>query len=362
MNSTGKLRIAVLMGGKSPEHEISLASGSTFVKYLDRTRYLIRPIVVSRDDEWYVSEKFLASDDFSPQDYISRDRGSRDRSVKKMTPGRALDQVLKKEIDLVLIAMHGPFGEDGTLQGILDYIGLPYNGSGVMASALAMDKIMCKSLYQKAGLHTPDHIIIKRDEWEQNKVLIQKDVCLQFGYPCVLKVPNSGSSIGLDIPQDEQAFVRSMDRLMEEGPVMLLERHIRGREFSCGVLESPEGRKCDALPVVEIIPEKSDYFDVKAKYEKGACREIVPAEIESELTRKIQQTALTAHELLGCRTYSRSDMILSESGNKIYIMETNTLPGFTETSLLTQEALAAGMSMVELMNRVVAASLKKHGK
>jgi D-alanine-D-alanine ligase len=329
MNSTGKLRIAVLMGGKSPEHEISLASGSTFVKYLDRTRYLIRPIVVSRDDEWYVSEKFLASDDFSPQDYISRDRGSRDRSVKKMTPGRALDQVLKKEIDLVLIAMHGPFGEDGTLQGILDYMGLPYNGSGVMASALAMDKIMCKSLYQKAGLHTPDHIIIKRDEWEQNKVLIQKDVCLQFGYPCVLKVPNSGSSIGLDIPQDEQAFVRSMDRLMEEGPVMLLERHIRGREFSCGVLESPEGRKCDALPVVEIIPEKSDYL---------------------------------AHEILGCRTYSRSDMILSESGNKIYIMETNTLPGFTETSLLTQEALAAGMSMVELMNRVVAASLKKHGK
>ncbi len=147
--------------------------------------------------------------------------------------------------------------------------------------------------------------------------------------------------------------------LFRTGSLILLEQYVRGREFSCGVLENPETDETDVLPVVEIRPKTSTYFDVKAKYESGACDEIVPAPINEVLTKRIQQIAQTAHQTLGCRTYSRSDMIVSESEQQVFLLETNTLPGFTATSLLPQEAKAAGMDFGALLDRVVAVSLKK---
>ncbi|MFH1761796.1 MAG: D-alanine--D-alanine ligase [bacterium] len=359
MNLSAKFRVAVLMGGISPEHDISLLSGVSIIKNLDRRKYNIKPIVVSKNDEWFVSKGFLKEDDFLPKHYFKKGQNPDDPEVKKMTFGQVIDQTLKKEADFIFIAMHGKFGEDGSLQAILDYIGLPYNGSGVAASALAMDKVVSKALFKKGGLLTPDHFVVKRSEWNKNKPLIQKDVEIQFGFPCVIKVPCGGSSIGVEIPQDKDQFRKSMDELITNSLCIIVERYISGREFTCGVLESLKNGRCEALPVVEIKPKESIYFDLKAKYDEKACDEIIPAQVSPQISNEIQHISLTAHEILGCRTYSRSDIILSDKDENLYIMETNTLPGFTENSLLPKEALAHGMSMIQLIDRIIETSRKK---
>ncbi len=173
------LRITVLMGGKSNEHDISLRSGENMVRFLDRKKYRVRPIIISKQDEWFVSADFLQEEDFCQEQFLKQNASS----VKKMTVGEAMDHVLCRETDLVLLALHGAYGEDGTIQGMLDYLGIPYNGSGVMASALAMDKVMAKTLFLKAGLATPDYQTIREVEWRENRDRIRLMRLRTLGFP-----------------------------------------------------------------------------------------------------------------------------------------------------------------------------------
>lgn len=359
MNATNKLRVGVIMGGPSSEHEVSLESGTTMVNFLDKTKYLVRPIIISTDDLWCVEQTFMESDSFSPQNQIARAKDPIDDSASELSFGAVLDQVLKTEIDFILIAMHGPFGEDGALQGILDYIKVPYNGSGIMSSALAMDKVMCKAIYTHNGLPTPGHGIIKPEDWAQNKISIMDDTAAKFSYPVVVKIARSGSSYGVDIPEDPAGFEKTMDLFVGEGDPVLVEQYVKGREFSCGVLETSDGKDKQTLPIVEIRPKKALFFDTTAKYDSSASEEIIPAEINTDFARRIEIIALRAHEILRCNTYSRTDVLLSEVNNKLYAIETNTLPGFAENSLFPKEAKAAGISGPELLDRVIQASMNK---
>ncbi|GLI33641.1 D-alanine--D-alanine ligase family protein [Desulforhabdus amnigena] len=307
-----KLKVALLAGGKSAEREVSLKSGEQVFQALDKDRYDI-----SRYD---------------PRDDLPRlaqDAGS---------------------IDVALIILHGRLGEDGTIQGFLESLGVPYQGSGVLGSAVAINKILSKELYGQAGLPTAPYAILDRNHPENIE-----DVLNRLGLPLVIKPEHEGSSIGLSIVRTEDQLPKALQDAWGYDRRCLVEKFIRGIEVTGGVLGNDE---LQALPLIEIIPgEGYEFFDYKAKYTPGASREICPARISPELTARAQELAKRAHRALFCRGYSRTDMIID--GEEIYILETNTIPGMTQTSLFPQAAAVAGISFSNLLDKLIELALEK---
>jgi D-alanine-D-alanine ligase len=256
--------------------------------------------------------------------------------------------------DCVFLSLHGPFGEDGRIQGLLDVIGIPYAGSGCAASALAMDKIRAKTVASAAGIRVAKHVIFSHRDWEADANAVLTRVETELGFPCVLKNPYQGSSLGLAIPENEVQFSEAMNEVRGFGLTFLVEKFLKGTEVTCGVLDIDENTGPVALPVTEIRPVKSGYFDYQAKYTPGASDEITPAEIDDAMTEQVQAMAVRAHKAIGCEGFSRSDMILVDGD--AYWLEVNTIPGFTETSLLPQGTAAAGISFTEFLTKVIEAA------
>lgn len=318
-------RVTVLMGGPSLEHDISLVSGKQVATSLEQ-RWPVQRITIERDGRWVVGGAAVG-------------------------PGEALD-ALKASADVVFPAMHGPFGEDGTVQALLEVAGLPYVGSDVAASALAMDKARTKWVYGARGLPTAgfEHFAPGDDPaW-----VAERAAAL---FPCVVKVSTNGSSHGVSFPESAEAAGTSSVAHLSAGSEVVVERVLKGLELTCGVLEHDDGPR--ALPPTAIIPtEGYAFFDLAAKYTPGATNEVTPAPISAEDTARVQQLALAAHRALGCRDMSRTDSIWVE-GEGPYLLETNTLPGFTPTSLLPQAAAAAGMSFDTLVDHLVERALAR---
>jgi len=260
-------------------------------------------------------------------------------------------------VDCVFIALHGPFGEDGRIQGLLDVLGIPYTGSGCAASALAMDKIHSKAVARQAGVRVSDQFLLTREEWDANPDATLARVASEFGYPCLIKSPCQGSSIGMAIPKDAAQFKKSLLDVFMYGDLVMVERFIHGTEVTCAVLDTDPGKPPRALPVTEICPVESEFFDYHAKYTPGACNEITPARISPEATRKVQAIAERVHRVVGCKGFSRSDMILD--GDDPVWIEVNTIPGMTETSLFPQAAAAAGISFQEMLTLFVEEALAR---
>jgi len=301
-----KLTVALLAGGKSAEREVSLKSGEQVFQALDKGRYEVLR--------------------YDPRDDLPR-----------------LAQDAAK-IDVALIILHGRLGEDGTIQGLLESLGIPYQGSGVLGSALAINKILSKQLYIQAGLPVAPHIIVDRKKPESISGVSER-----LKLPVVVKPEHEGSSIGLSIVRNESDLAKAVEAAWQFDRRCLLEQFIAGMEVTCGVLGNDT---LEALPLVEIIPgEGYEFFNYQAKYTPGASKEICPARLSAELTRKAQEYALRAHQALCCRGYSRTDMIVG--GEEIYVLETNTIPGMTQTSLFPQAAAAAGLSFSALMDRLI---------
>lgn len=317
------------MGGPSSEHEVSLNTGRQIVKYLDAKKYDINPIRISKEGDWYLNGE-------------------------KTTINSALGA-----IDLAFIAMHGEYGEDGQIQTILEQYGKPYTGSGVFASQIAMDKLQSKRLFDSHGFLTPKSAILKYGE----RGFLQKFESVSKDGPWAVKPVDRGSSVGASIVKNKKDIFDAIHKAFATGSDALIEEHIKGGEFTCGVLENYPPRtdkKYFALPITEIIPDaKHDFFDYDAKYKEYGAKEITPAEISNELSRIIQAAAVSAHALLGCRGYSRSDFIVTPK-NEIYILELNTLPGMTETSLLPQSAKSAGIEFPELLDKIIHNALKQY--
>jgi D-alanine-D-alanine ligase len=302
----GKLRLALIAGGKSSEREVSLKSGNQVYQALNKDKYDIRR--------------------YDPL----TDLGSLVREAK--------------EIDVALIIMHGRGGEDGSMQGLLDLLEIPYQGSGILASALAMNKELSKILYQQAGLKVPRTLIFNRAEAPS-----PQEIEAALGLPVVIKPVNEGSSIGVTKASTLEALTHGLAAAFALDNRVLVEEFIQGTEVTGGVLGNA---KLQALPLVEIIPtSKYDFFDYEAKYQPGATEEICPARLDPELTRRAQACALTAHRALSCRGYSRTDMLVREQ--EIYVLETNTIPGMTATSLFPQGANAAGIDFPELLDTLI---------
>lgn len=326
MDSDAKLKVGVLMGGPSSEYEVSLKTGQKVIENLSKDKYEVSPIHITKQGEWLLNGKPLGV------------------------------EAMLSDINIAFIAMHGEFGEDGQIQTILEQHGKPYTGSGKFASQLAIDKYQSKVVFKNKGLLTPRASLIRYGE----KGFLQKFESISSNGPWFVKPVCRGSSVGASLVDDKKAIFDAIQKSFLYDNQALVEEYITGREFTCGILENYNDKKYFALPVTEIIPtSKHAFFDYGAKYTKDAAKEITPAEISTELSNAIQAKAVAAHTALNCRGYSRSDFIVTPK-NEIYILELNTLPGMTETSLLPQAAKAAGIEFPELLDKIIHNGMKNY--
>jgi D-alanine-D-alanine ligase len=305
--STVGERIGVLMGGVSAEREISLRSGKAIVKALRDRGYEVCTIDVGYD----IAERLIS-----------------------------------EQMRAAFIALHGRFGEDGTIQGMLEIMRIPYTGSGVLASALSMDKIMSKRIFSAHAIPTPaSHIL---HEAEGVKEALGK---LNFPFPVVVKPASEGSTIGVSIVHDKQGLAPAIEQARRYDHRLILEKYIKGREITLGVLDGKP------LPIIEIAP-KSGFYDYRAKYTEGETEYILPPRIPSKAYEEAERIGLEAYQALGCEGCARVDMMADGKG-EIFVLEVNSMPGMTETSLVPKAAHSAGIDFSELVERILrGASLK----
>lgn len=324
------------MGGPSQEHDISLATGQNVFNNLDKSKYLPVSIKITKTGQWFFNNRLTSQKD-------------------------AL-----KNCDIVFNALHGTFGEDGKLQAILEQAGVKYTGSGIAASALAMDKYHSREIFKLAGFNVPKTLRIKYGENYNAQLNFFINKITKF--PVVVKPMSNGSSVGVQVVDDQNKLAKAINFAFKLDSIVLVEEFIKGREVTCGVLENwdsqllrsstPKWGSIAALPVTEIVPLKNNkFFNYKAKYQKGHSQEITPAPIDDSVAGKIQDIAVKAHQVLGCGGYSRTDMILKNGNGTVYVLETNTLPGLTKASLLPQAAQCAGLTLGQLLDTIITSSL-----
>jgi len=305
-------RIGVLMGGVSSERDISLKSGRAIVEALLRRGCQVVPLDIVDDKEETI-----------------------------------VSLIRKEGIDIAFIALHGRLGEDGTIQSILEKTDIPYTGSGVDASRLAINKTLAQNLFKKNGINVPSYVTLS----EGGRFNIGDVVGKLGGYPVVVKPACEGSSIGITLADTDAELESAVKHARQYGDVLLLEQYIKGRELTVGIFGQ------EALPVVEIRP-KCKFFDFEAKYTKGMTDYIVPAEIPDNVSKELQQAALKAHTVLGCADFSRTDFMVDDQFT-YYILEINTIPGFTSTSLLPKAAAQQGISFDQLCFKLIEAAYGK---
>jgi D-alanine-D-alanine ligase len=303
-----KRKIGVLMGGWSSEREISLLSGQRVLNSLKGQGFQAVGIDISRN---------------------------------------FTDQIKRAKIDLAFVILHGRPGEDGTIQGYLDLLGVPYTGSGVTASAICIDKVITKMLFERVGIPTPPYFLI---ESGADVAAIVAEAEKQFGYPMIAKPRSEGSSVGIELLEGRRGAVERSERVRRGFGDILIEQFIPGMIATVGILvEEP-------LPILELVPRQQAFYDYEAKYTRGETEFVLPARLDVKVADKIKELALKAHKLMGCSGFSRIDLVVRQ-GKLPYFLEINTLPGLTDISDFPAEAEHAGISYDEMIFRILADAL-----
>ncbi|MEK5144963.1 D-alanine--D-alanine ligase [Paenibacillus sp. FSL M7-0134] len=299
------MKIGVIMGGISSEREISLQTGQEMINHLDRSRYEVVPMVIEQRVDLIM-------------------------------------QVQQAGIDIALLALHGQYGEDGTVQGALETLGIPYTGSGILASSLCMNKQLSKTLLKAGGVNTPEGLC-----W-QGMNDYDPQVVERLGYPVIVKPNTGGSSIGIQLVQNEKELLSAVQGACSLDQAILIESYYEGTEITCSIVDG------EVLPIISISSARSKWFDYKAKYEVGGAEEKV-VELPTVIEQRVREAALASYRLLQCKVYARVDMILCQ--DRPYVLEVNTLPGMTANSLLPKSAAAAGITFTQLLDHIIASSL-----
>jgi len=307
-----EIRVALLVGGRSAEREVSLNSGIQVAAALKSGGFDVVTIDAGHDE-------FIA-------------------------------EIASAEADVVFICLHGRFGEDGTVQGLCELLELPYVGSGVLSSALAMDKVMSKHVFAQAGIATPDYAVVRRGETVDHDALTEL-----LGEKTVVKPANEGSAIGVTIAHTHAELPAAIDEAFRFDASVLVEKFVSGAEVTVGVLGNAE---LHALPTLEIVPEH-EFYDYDSKYVPGMSKHIIPARVSEAARVECQRLSIAAHAALGCRGMSRADTIVTDD-DVVWLLEVNTIPGMTPTSLLPDAARAAGMEFPELCRALVELALEPH--
>ncbi len=365
-----KKNVIVLMGGPSPERHVSIESGKVVSASLDRSKYNVFPVEILPDGGWKwrdlqdiskLENKIMRIEGKTKDSNATTSCYSREQDADKDIASQFLDwetSPVRSKPNVAFIAMHGAYGEDGCIQGWLELLGVPYTGSGVLASALGMNKVKSKEIFAYYGIKQPDWFFFKKTDWQKDKENIKKLCAEKFEFPIIVKANNLGSSIGVELVSDSNYFAESVEKVLLEDNEVLVEEYIKGIEVTCGVIEEPNSSSLISLPLTEIV-SKGSFFDYKNKYSENGAEEITPARVSDVLSLKAQKIAQQTHLSLGCRGFSRTDFIIKD--DLLYVLEINTIPGLTNFSLLPKAAKYIGIDFPELLDRLICAALKnKH--
>jgi D-alanine-D-alanine ligase len=344
VNRSDEIHIVIIMGGWSHEREVSMRSGTTVYNTIVGTKYRRRALQVLPD-----RRVKLLGEEVLPED-------STWDAVQPISFLAAFEQLAAWNCTVAVLALHGAGGEDGVIQGFLETVGMPYTHSDVRGSAAAMDKEFSKYIYEARGIQTSRYTVISPQD--DLACILER---AQLAFPVVAKPTILGSSFGVHIFFTPEELEKKLESLWEFDKRFILEEYIKGREFTCVILDRGSGNEPQALPVTEIVPGNSEFFDYEAKYTDQATQEITPAEIDAALAEQIQAVALASHAALKCSSVTRTDVIVSGE-NEIYVLETNTIPGMTGESLLPKAARAAGMSFSELLDIMIDTAIQNHGR
>ncbi|MEU2975541.1 D-alanine--D-alanine ligase family protein [Streptomyces hirsutus] len=365
-----KPRVAVVFGGRSSEHGISVVTAGAVLKAIDRTKYDVLPIGITRDGRWALTadepDRMAITDRRQPSVDQLTDAAEgtvvlpldpANREVVYTEPG-AVPKALG-EVDVVFPVLHGPYGEDGTLQGLLELSGVPYVGSGVLASAVGQDKEYMKRVFTSFGLKVGPYVVIRPREWENDEAAARKkiiDFAGEHGWPLFVKPARAGSSIGITKVDGLSGLDEAIAEAQRHDPKILVEATLRGREIECGVLEFEDGPRA-SVPAEIPPPDAHAYYDFEAKY-IDSTPGLVPAPMTGEETAEVRRLAVEAFEAAGCEGLVRADFFLTEDGEFV-INEINTMPGFTPISMYPKMWQATGIEYPELVDLLVQAALRR---
>jgi D-alanine-D-alanine ligase len=361
-----KIRVGIIFGGRSGEHEVSLASATSVMANLDKDKYEVVPIAITKQGSWLLGvepAQLLAaeqSSSVSPEPGESHSTAvtlTGDPSLRRLIPVRS-DEQLGEEgtLDVIFPVLHGTYGEDGALQGLLEMANVPYVGCGVLGSALGMDKEKMKMIFQSADLPIVDSLTYRRNQWERSPETILNAVEHHIGYPCFVKPVNLGSSVGVNKAHDRDELKHAIDVAAEYDHKIIIECSIDCRELECSVLGNDEPL---ASVVGEVIPS-NEFYDYNAKYLDGKSQVVIPADIPQVTAEHVRRWAVQAFLALDLSGLARVDFFLERETGKVYINEVNTIPGFTQISMYPKLWEASGLSYSQLLDRLIELAIERH--
>lgn len=348
---TAKLRVAVLFGGRSGEHTVSVMSGRSALRYLDRDRFAVVPVAITRSGAWLTPQETEAA--------LARVEGQQFATIEAEGEGLlARPEVLRllQDVDVVFPMLHGNQGEDGTIQGLLELAGVPYVGAGVTASAVGMDKTLQKALWMQAGLPVVEHITLLRAAVEADPRGAAREVEARLGYPCFVKPSNGGSSVGVSKVRSREDLGDALREAARWDRKILVERFMAARELDCAVLGNDDPR---CAPLGEVIAAR-EFYDFTAKYDDSAGTQLIaPALVSDDVTRRVHQIATAAYKAVDCAGMARVDFFLTADGEPI-LNEINTIPGFTHMSMYPRLWGLAGIAYPDLLTRLIELGVERH--
>jgi D-alanine-D-alanine ligase len=344
VNVMERKRVAVIMGGMSTEHDVSLRSGAQVLEALKETPHEVKPVIIEKNGTWKIDRGFT---------YTLEDL----EKIAAVPLSSGISIMAEDAVDVCFLALHGQYGEDGTLQGLLEMAGIAYTGSGVLGSALAMDKLRARQIMEYFGMSVPLTLAYMARDLESRNESLAEEIVQVLKLPVVIKPPCGGSSVGTFVVDKKENVLAVLKKGFAFASTLLVEEFIKGTEVTCGVLEEIGKHTPTPMPPTEIRPVGHKFFDYEAKY-NGASEEITPAPVGESLTLEIQRIAVAAHLALDLSGFSRTDMIIRDG--KIYVLETNTIPGLTRQSLFPQAAKVAGHSFSSLVECLIAKGLEAH--
>lgn len=361
-----KKRIAVIFGGQSSEHEVSRVSAESVIRNIDRDKFDVVMLGITRDGRWLSYEGPVEKLGTGEWQSIAEEADAfGNESLQNSMIGKNISKNViispgegpkSRKIDVIFPVLHGLNGEDGTIQGMLELTGIPYVGAGVLGSALGMDKAYAKIIFEKEGLPQARHLLFDRKQIKCDAAALAKKVEEIFSYPCFVKPSNAGSSVGVSKAGDRDGLIQGLCLAAEYDRRVLVEEFINGREFECGVLGNDEPA---ASVVGEVIP-CNEFYDYDAKYNpESTSRTIIPADIPEETSSKIREYAVRAFKALDCAGLARVDFFVQRETGRVYLNEINTLPGFTSISMYPKLWEASGIPYDELIRKLIELAIER---
>ncbi|MFH1938721.1 MAG: D-alanine--D-alanine ligase [bacterium] len=358
---TKKLRVGIIFGGRSGEHEVSFCSASSIIKAIDKDKYTVVPIGITKEGRWISpqdSELALQSGRIEGKNTVILLNDSFSKSLVCIDNNQRLDKSSALEkLDVIFPVLHGPYGEDGTVQGLLELANIPYVGAGVAASAISMDKDLMKTIFQQKGLPILRWLTIKRKDWHKDKEEILSLIQKSFEYPLFVKPTNLGSSVGITKVHKKEELKEAIDLASSYDRKILIEEGLEEvREIECSVLGNDEPQ----TSVVGEVKPAGEFYDYDSKYIDEKTQLIVPADLPDGVSQEVQEIALKAFKAVDAAGMARVDFFVSKKENKIYLSEINTIPGFTSASMYPRLWEASGVSYPDLIDQLIQLALERY--